>query len=447
MFSIQSMMLVALGFLAATLLALLIAPAFWSRAVRLTTQRIKDSLPISEQEIRADKDRLRAEYAIRVHKLEMKVEQAALQRARQTIEINRRDGMISELEQKLEQVNLSLEETSNARRVLEQTVADRLPKIESRLNEAKTLLFDRDREIAELTSSARRQQLALDEASSINAQQSAEVDRLNTALTVRGARNQHALADPTFDGEVALRSELEALRAKTRDQAAVIGRLQSQMANRTAGGPAESTRARIVASDAADAPKTALVAVPAGADLKPEVERELRSLRAKSEDQAAEIARLQAELAAFKDESGTDTGIKDSKMALKARLSGAQAQVDEQTETIRRLRAEVAAANERLALQGAHYMDQMRRLGAGTLPAAGQSRKPMLQGGAKPTLTERVAQQRAGSLRPVPSAEEAEVEVVTTTPSAEADTPAPEAAPVAPVKPRLIDRISSVNKA
>ena len=87
-------MLVALGFLAATLLALIIAPAFWSRAVRLTTQRIKDTLPISEQEIRADKDRLRAEYAIRVHKLEMRVEQASLQKARQLIEINRRDGTV-----------------------------------------------------------------------------------------------------------------------------------------------------------------------------------------------------------------------------------------------------------------------------------------------------------------------------------------------------------------
>lgn len=448
MFSIQSIMLVALGFLAAMLLALLIAPAFWSRAVRLTTQRIKDALPISEQEIRADKDRLRAEYAIRVHKLEMKVEQAALQRARQTIEINRRDGAISELEQKLEQINATLDETSNARRVLEQTVADRLPKIESRLTEAKTLLFDRDREIAELTSSTRRQQLALDEASSINAQQNAELDRLNTALTVRGARNQQSLADPTFDGEVALRSELEALRAKTRDQAAVIGRLQSQMANRTAGGPADGSRARIAAADAAETPKTALVAVPSMAEIKPEMERELRALRSKNEDQSTEIARLVAELAAFKDDASADSAIKDSKMALKARLSGAQAQVDEQSDTIRRLRAELAAANERLALQGAHYMDQMRRLGAGTLPAAGQSRKPVLQGGAKPTLTERVAQSRAGSLRPVPVAEDAEVEIVAT-PSNDAgvEPPANDTPSATPAKPRLIDRISSVNKA
>ena len=70
MISIQSIMLVALGFLSATLLGLLIAPAFWRRAVRLTTRRLKEQLPLSDAEIRADKDRLRAEYAIRLHKLD-----------------------------------------------------------------------------------------------------------------------------------------------------------------------------------------------------------------------------------------------------------------------------------------------------------------------------------------------------------------------------------------
>ena len=50
-------MLVALGFLVAALLALLIAPAFWSRAVKLTTRRIKETLPISDAEVQADKNK------------------------------------------------------------------------------------------------------------------------------------------------------------------------------------------------------------------------------------------------------------------------------------------------------------------------------------------------------------------------------------------------------
>ena len=144
-------MLVALGFLAASLLGLLVASAFWSRAVRLTTARIKQSMPVSEPEIKADRDRLRAEYAIKVHKLETQLDQAKLERARQLIEINRRDASISTLETDVVQLKADLEENQNARRVLEQTVADRLPRVEARLDEAKRLLFNRDREIAELT--------------------------------------------------------------------------------------------------------------------------------------------------------------------------------------------------------------------------------------------------------------------------------------------------------
>ena len=188
--SIQTGMLVALGFLIASLVWLLLASAFWSRAVRLTTERLKRSMPVSEAEIKADRDRLRAEQAIKVHKLETRLEQAKLERARHLIEINRRDASISALETDIVTIRTDLEENQNARRVLEQTVADRLPKVEARLAEAKRLLFNRDREIAELTQSAKRHKLALEEASSINAQKAAQIDRLNTALTTRGGASQ-----------------------------------------------------------------------------------------------------------------------------------------------------------------------------------------------------------------------------------------------------------------
>ena len=121
-------MFLGLGFLAASLLGLLLASAFWSRAVRLTTARIKQSLPVSEQEIQADRDRLRAEYAVKVHKLETHLEQAKLTRARQLVELNRRDASISTLETNLSALKSEVEEHQNARHVLEQTVTDRLPK-------------------------------------------------------------------------------------------------------------------------------------------------------------------------------------------------------------------------------------------------------------------------------------------------------------------------------
>src|SRR5262245_62552926 len=106
-------MLVALGFLIASLLALLLASAFWSRAVRLTTRRLKESMPVSEPEIKADLDRLRATHAIRVHKLETQLDQAKHDRARHLIEINRRDASISALETDVVAIKAELDETSN----------------------------------------------------------------------------------------------------------------------------------------------------------------------------------------------------------------------------------------------------------------------------------------------------------------------------------------------
>src|SRR5262245_49542726 len=136
-------MLVTLGFLLAALLTVFLSPLYRRRVSRLTTEAIKRSMPLTEAEIRADKDQLRAEYAIRIHKLEMKVEEAAEVSARQMVELNRRDAVISGLETEVSHQRTVLEEHENARRVLEQTIMDRLPKVEHRLAEARKLLFQR----------------------------------------------------------------------------------------------------------------------------------------------------------------------------------------------------------------------------------------------------------------------------------------------------------------
>ena len=140
--TIQSAMLITLGFLAASLLALLFAPVFWRRAVRLTTRRMKEAMPLTEAEIQADKDRLRAEHAIRVHRLESQAEQVQMAMARQKIDLSRRDSSINVAAGALERLQSALEEALNARRVLEQTVSDRLPRVEHRLGEARKLIFN-----------------------------------------------------------------------------------------------------------------------------------------------------------------------------------------------------------------------------------------------------------------------------------------------------------------
>jgi len=64
---IEWVMYFGIGFLAAALLGLLLLPAVHNRAVRLTMKRLEASTPLSIAEIRADKDQLRAEFAVSTH--------------------------------------------------------------------------------------------------------------------------------------------------------------------------------------------------------------------------------------------------------------------------------------------------------------------------------------------------------------------------------------------
>ena len=396
MITIEMVMLAGLGFLTAALLALFLAPLYRRRSGRLAIEALKRSMPLTEAEIRADKDRVRAEYAILIHKLEMKVDEASDAAARQKVELNRRDAAISELEEEVGRQSTFMDEHENARRVLEQTIMDRLPKVEYRLAEAKKLLFQRDREIVGLSQSSEKQIRALEEAKQINTQQTDEIHRLKAALNTRAARKREGLGDPRFDGEVALRTEIESLRAETRDQSALIARLQAMLVragpaaqsggdrNKAAGSGGTNNEAirpaRVVGrlkSDLAEARQPKLVAVNSSAETNEtdnaKVAAEQRKLKSANEDQTAEISRLKAALQTYEAADKDERGVKESKIALKARLSALQALSDEYSVTIQSLRAEVASGNERLARQAAYFMEEMRRLGGGTLPASGSS--------------------------------------------------------------------------
>lgn len=372
MITIQSAMLVVLGFSIAGLMACVIAPAYRRRAARLATLELKRSVPLTEAEIAADKDRIRADYAIRLHKLESNLEELSLETARRLIEINRRDARISALESDVARLSTINEEHENARRVLELTITDRLPKVEQRLTEAKKLLFERDREIAALTQTAQRQSIALDEATQINTQQRNDIHRLNATLTTRAARHRDKAEEQKHETEIALRTEIEALRARVRDQADLVARLQSGNAN-SVGTEHESEIARLRAS-LADAERALQDAqrqdrtAPKGSDA------EVRALRSTLDDQAQEIARLNSELAKLK--SGASTSLSaaadesQTTLGLRTKLTALETEAAEQASIILGLRAEVAAGNEKLARQAEFYMEEMKKLQAGIRPAA-----------------------------------------------------------------------------
>ncbi len=87
---VENMMYFVLGFIACALIALMIMPALWRRATRLTKKRIEAATPITMSEFRADKDQLRAEFALSTRRLEMNVENLRKRLAGQLSEINRK---------------------------------------------------------------------------------------------------------------------------------------------------------------------------------------------------------------------------------------------------------------------------------------------------------------------------------------------------------------------
>jgi chromosome segregation ATPase len=102
---IEQIMIFALGFLFAGLAALAFAPAFWRRANRLTRRRLEMQVPLSVQEILAERDQLRAEFAVEQRRIELRAAQMNLAHAADRSELGRRAAEISALKDSLAQRN------------------------------------------------------------------------------------------------------------------------------------------------------------------------------------------------------------------------------------------------------------------------------------------------------------------------------------------------------
>lgn len=463
MITVYAAMHVILGFLLAAFLLLLLQPAYRRRIERFATETIKRTLPLTEAEITADKDRLRAAFALDVHKLEMKLEDAALTAARQSVEINRREAKIHDLEQAIATQKMSVEEHENARRVLEQAILDRLPKVEQRLAEARKLLVQRDREIMLLTDSGAKQAEALEEATQINTQQRTELARAKAALDTRAARNRETIGDPRFDGEVALRSELEELRAKARDQATLLNRLQKRQSAPAVDPQADAQKDTEIARLKSELAKTeakVLSFEAHGDDARSELEAKLKTLETEAEDQSAEMAKMRAALKAFADSAADPvTGRTSASLTAKVEISQLQAEVAENRSIIESLRAELASSNERLVRQAQNFRDELRRLGGGNeIGAKSEADAP------RKSLAERISAPRipaaattSAPANDAPAQAEPAREARTflkavnggaaEQPDDAAIVVSPDAGPdVAPRRPRLLDRMTNGEK-
>ena len=184
---INALMFGALGFFLGCLLALMIAPPLWNRAVKLTTRKLEATMPMSLNDIQADKDQLRAEFAIELRKVEVALDKAKEKAIRELIEANKRRVEIAMLNTDLATVKAQLQENENANRVLQQTIKRRLPDLDTRLKAAKKALAELEQVNGELRATVASQSDALKTARTTLHNQRSDIERLRMALEAGGA--------------------------------------------------------------------------------------------------------------------------------------------------------------------------------------------------------------------------------------------------------------------
>ena len=105
---IEPIMYLAIGFLVSMLFGLMIVPLVHNRAVRLTTKRLEAATPLSMAEIQADKDQLRAEFAMSARRLEMSVDQLKNKTTSQLAELGKKSDAINRMKIELGEKNATI---------------------------------------------------------------------------------------------------------------------------------------------------------------------------------------------------------------------------------------------------------------------------------------------------------------------------------------------------
>ena len=201
---IEWFMFAALGFFLGCLLALMLAPPLWNRAVKLTTRKLEATMPMTLADIQADKDQQRAEFAIELRKVEVALEKSKEKAARELIEANKRRVEIQLLNTDLTGVKSQLQESQNANRVLQQTIKRRLPDLDARLKAAKKALAELETVNAELRNTVASQSEALKIARGTVHNQRADIDRLRMSLESGSASGRGSAKS---DGRAAAESQ------------------------------------------------------------------------------------------------------------------------------------------------------------------------------------------------------------------------------------------------
>lgn len=151
---IEPAMYLGIGFLVASLFGLIFIPLVHARAVRLTMRRMEAATPLSMAEIQADKDQLRAEFAMSTRRLEMNVEQLKAKSTSQLAELGKKNDAINRLKAELGEKSatiFALEAREKALKDQMKATEDELSVKTLGLHETERNLSDKEAEMARLS--------------------------------------------------------------------------------------------------------------------------------------------------------------------------------------------------------------------------------------------------------------------------------------------------------
>src|SRR5277367_1990896 len=217
---VEPIMYLAIGFLVSMLFGLMIVPLVHNRAVRLTTRRLEAATPLSMAEIQADKDQLRAEFAMSARRLEMSVDQLKNKTTSQLAELGKKTDAINRMKLELGEKNATIFS------------------LEAREKAVKEQLRATEEEFAAKTEALRQAEKALTDKQS-------ELGKINTALNDRSV-----MAESRQVELVAVHAQIDALKNRVgdaeKDFSATQARLEQERgASETASRELTEARGRV----------------------------------------------------------------------------------------------------------------------------------------------------------------------------------------------------------
>jgi chromosome segregation ATPase len=390
---IEPIMYIGIGFLVAGLLVIGVIPLVHARAVRLTMRRLEALTPLSRAEIQADKDQLRAEFAMSMSRLEMNVEQMKAKTTSQAAEIGRKSEAIGRLKFELGEKTAAV----FALEAKEKQLADDVRALESELaaragalQDAEAALANAQAELTQISAHFQQNALSSDtqrvELAAVQAQAALLQDHVG-GYDKENKELRDRLSNKSAEAEAA-RQQLAGERGRADQLGARVGELERQLVAQTTEAEVLARRVQELGTQLEEQGRSELAAlegryrsaIDTVTTEKSLIESELK----RSHD---ERAKLQRDVAAMRrDAENGGANVRTENAVLRESINDVAAEVARLTATLEGPDSPIAAILDgdvgRPAASGANGAPPAR------MPRAGESKDTLadrirtLQGGA-----------------------------------------------------------------